>query len=108
MMAPWELRGSDESLLPYWLKLKPEDFYFAIKREGNTTVVCITPGEYYDAAGMMYPDSMPINRYLPVYLIETLESIYETSEPLSRVFEDLLQTGFIHDSDFQSYIEIAK
>ena len=107
-MAPWELKGSDEALLPYWLKLKPEDFYFAIMRQGNVTVVCITPGEYYDSAGMMFPDSMPINRFLPAYLVETVESMYETSEPLSRVFEDLLQIGFVHNADFQEYIEIAK
>lgn len=105
-MAPWELRGSDESLLPYWLKLKPEDFYFGIRRDGNKTIVFITPGEYYDVGGRMYPDSMPINRLIPNYLVEILESIYETSEPLSRVFEDMLLIGFIHDSDFQSYIEL--
>jgi|ERR1700722_4034485 len=103
-MAPWELRGSDEALLPYWLKLKPEDFYFAIRREVGTTIVCITPGEYYDASGRMYPDSIPINRFLPQYLVETIEGIYETETELSTVFEDLVLAGFINNHDFQSFI----
>lgn len=107
-MNPWELKGSDEAILPYWLKLKPDDFYFAIKREGNATIVCIAPGAYYEVSGQMYIDSMPINGILPHYLIEILDGIYETNNSLSKVFEDLLEIGFIHNKEFQSYIEIAK
>ena len=64
-MKPWDLKGSDEALAPYWDKVHPEEFYFAISREDDITTVCITPAEFFNKYEKIYTDSMPINKYLP-------------------------------------------
>jgi len=104
-MYPWDIKGGDDNTLKAWLKLLPEDYYFAIYDEMRITVVCIVPAAYFDATGIMYRDSIPVFHILPQYLIETFEGIYETNKPATEVYNDLLTAGFIHDVKFQSFMD---
>jgi hypothetical protein len=116
-MRPWDIstmngkRVSDDFIIPLWKDFRPTDFFFAI-REGfedhTSTIVYITPIEYFSKFHYMFGDSMPIINLLPEYLEEVHEGFYEV-ETLSveKVKEDLLVRGFIHSSVFQSFTDVA-
>jgi hypothetical protein len=111
-MKPWDIKStnnkkpSDAFMLPLWAGFRPHNFYFAIKEIDGVVVVFIVPREYFDKEGLMYDDSMPIVQYLPDYLIETLEGVYEVEGvPFDRVKRDMITRGFNHGHFFQNFID---
>jgi hypothetical protein len=111
-MKPWEViieRGkkpSDEVLLPLWVDFRPSDFYFAAlySETLESTVVYITPGEYFEKTGFMFYDSIPIVHFLPEYLTEIYESVYETTANVDYVRINMINRGFVNNLKFQEFI----
>lgn len=116
-IKPWDIQKNsgkkieDSFFIPLWAPYKANDFYFAtrcVEEEGKTIVVIyIVPGEYWDKNGRSFYDSMPIMRLLPNYFEETSEGVYEADQNIShtKVRDDLLKKGFIHNHYFQTYID---
>lgn len=113
-MKPWDLilsggnKLNDSFNIPLWDSFRPKDFYFATQfsAEDNACLVYIVPREYYDEHGIMFDDSMPIVKFLPQYLVEIIECVYEASNVKQVVVaSDMLATGFKANPFFQKYID---
>lgn len=111
-MKPWDIktangnRPDDSFMLPLWSGFRPHNFYFAtIGLEENITIVFIVPKEYFDEHGVMYEDSIPIVQYIPGYLTETSECIYEVEGVnVDSVRRDMIARGFSYGHFFQNFV----
>ena len=111
VMRPWNIKTngkkpSDAFMLPLWADFRPHNFYFAIRQVETVVMVFIVPKEYFDEYGVMYEDSIPIVQYIPNYLIETIECIYEVEGiKLEDVRRDLIARGFSYGHFFQNFVD---
>lgn len=113
MIKPWTIHApenqtlSDDFFVPLWKDFTPKDFYFAIQYEKDTacTLIYITPRDFYLEFGKMYNESLPIIQFLPTYLEEVFESVYETIVETWQVRSDLFQKGFINNPSFQRFVD---
>lgn len=116
-MKPWEIEipknhdasSVDHITIPLWNKFKAKDFYFAMQHNKDDdkiiTIVYITPAEYFEENAYMWTDSIPLMHLIPNYLIEIMESIYETEAHPDKVLGDMLAIGFVRDNNFQKFID---
>ena len=110
-MKPWDIKitgrkPTDEFFIPLWDSFRPHNFYFAIHETDGVVVVFIVPKEYFDKFGTMYNDSMPIKKWIPDYLEETSECVYEAEGiNISRVSQDMRIIGFSHGKILQHYVD---
>lgn len=111
-MKPWDYNAGemgDPELWELWKTFTPHDFYFGImeNRATDTTLVFITPSDYYDQFGLMLDDSMPIGHLIPEHLEEIMTSVFETGRMVETTRYDMMDRGFINDPHFQQFIDCS-
>jgi hypothetical protein len=108
-MKPWDINfkgpyPEENFFHPLWERFTAKDFYFATNREDDKTYVYIVPREYFADKLDFYPTSIPIKRFLPVYLTEIAECIYETDLEELIVIQDLFDLDFEYNDEYQKMI----
>jgi len=112
---PWTLdppnqhspREKIDQYLHEWAKLSSSDFFFSFQRDedDDSSLVCIVPIAYFKQFGHMLKTSMPISHLLPLYMTESIPSVFcEDKGPSDKLFWYLSDKGFKQDKSFQNFI----
>jgi hypothetical protein len=114
MINAWDIKFNpaeayevtDQKRWPHWREMVAHDFYFAVipPNEYASTMVFICPIKYFESNQDMIRESMPINHLVPLYLVESMEAIFETDFSEEMVKNDLIKKGFLSNDAFTDYV----